>query len=185
MFPCSSEIQYLYTFLAINLQIFLSFLFQSNNDIFHARVNFNILKKRKINITLNTYPLCIIITIDNWRILEEFHKNKYSHLFQIRSRKRRGKKNGAISRLMNRRNRDLPEGEHVPDHDALNNNTSDCEKLGIIYSYSCARSSCRRGCWVEADGPRDARGKTFPLHPHQIYHRLAVMCVMNFRLSLD
>jgi len=24
-----------------------------------------------------------------------------------------------------------------------------------------------------------------PLHPRQIYHRLAVMCVMNFRLSLD
>ena len=23
------------------------------------------------------------------------------------------------------------------------------------------------------------------LHPRQIYHRLAVMCVMNFRLSLD
>lgn len=184
MFPCSSEIQYLYTFLAINLQIFLSFLFQNTNDIFHARVNFNILKKRKINITLNTYPLCIII--DNWQLifLKSFIKINIL-TFSKSGVGRGGKKNGAISRLMNRRNRDLPEGEHVPDHDALNNNTSDCEKLGIIYSYSCARSSCRRGCWVEADGPRDARGKTFPLHPHQIYHRLAVMCVMNFRLSLD
>lgn len=73
MFPCSSEIQYLYTFLAINLQIFLSFLFQSNNDIFHARVNFNILKKRKINITLNTYPLCICVSL--LLTIEEFLKS--------------------------------------------------------------------------------------------------------------
>lgn len=29
------------------------------------------------------------------------------------------------------------------------------------------------------------RKDALPLHPRQIYHRLAVMCVMNFRLSLD
>lgn len=39
---------------------------------------------------------------------------------------------------------DLPEGEHESDHDALNNNASDCEKL----------ASHRVGC----DGTRSAKG---------------------------
>lgn len=37
----------------------------------------------------------------------------------------------------------------------------------------------------QQEGETSGTEKTLPLHPRQIYHRLAVMCIMNFRLSLD
>lgn len=78
----------------------------------------------------------IIIAI----ILEEFHKDKYILTFSKSGEVEEEEKeemapfrgwwigeSRAISRFTERM---------VPDRDALNNNTSDCEKLGIVYRYS-------------------------------------------------
>lgn len=51
----------------------------------------------------------------------------------------------------------------------------------VVEVVAAVRRDSVRSEWTKGCKRKDA----LPLHPHQIYHRLAVMCVMNFRLSSD